>query len=142
MANGANPVPDIPATAEWQLPPDEWARVDRACDRFEKAWQAGQPPVLTAIVEDVDSPAGQILLCELLKIELAYRARRGEQPTQEEYQAIFPKHANLIAAVFGPAATKPMPEPDPDQHSTSAGGTDSPPAVSTRSPGDTGARCA
>jgi serine/threonine protein kinase len=138
MKNGDNSVPDIPATAEWQLPPDEWARVDRACDRFEKAWQAGQPPALTAIVEDVDSPAGQILLCELLKIELAYRSRRGEQPTEEEYQAIFPKHANLIAAAFGPAATKPMPEPE-IQLSTSPGGTDSPPAVSTRSPGDAGA---
>ena len=31
-------MPEIPATAEWQLPPEEWARVDRACgDRFDKS---------------------------------------------------------------------------------------------------------
>jgi serine/threonine protein kinase len=109
--------------------------VDRACDRFEKAWQSGQPPALKSIVEDLDTPVGKFMLYELLKVELAYRVRRGERPTAEEYQALFPNHANVIAAAFRPAVTRAVPDPNRDEFSSATAVTNSPLAVSTRSPG-------
>jgi serine/threonine protein kinase len=109
-------------------------RADRACDRFEKAWHGGQPPALKSIVENLDTPVGKYMLCELLKVELAYRIRRGEQPTAEEYQALFPDQAGLITAAFKNAATQPAPESHRGELPTPTGATNSPPAFSTQSP--------
>jgi serine/threonine protein kinase len=132
-------MPDLPATAEWQLSPEERERVDRACDGFEQAWNAGQPPALKSIVEDLDTPVGKFMLRELLKVELAYRVQRGEQPTMQEYEAIFPGHANLIAAAFDPTATKAISGPNRDEVSIPTAVTNSPLAYSTQSPGQSSA---
>src|SRR5262249_54461295 len=70
---------------------------------FEEAWLTGERPDLHAFLEGTDTPFGRVLFHELLKVELAYRAERGEQPTEEEYQALFPDYANLIAAAFAQA---------------------------------------
>jgi serine/threonine protein kinase len=105
------------ANSERTLSPEELERVDRVCDRFENAWRSGQRPELKSFVEDLETPVGKAMLRELLKVELPYRAQRGEQPTVEEYQALFPEHANLIAAVFAEAM---------DQGSSSEGATTPP----------------
>ena len=54
-------------------------------------------------MEELDTPVGRVMLRELLIVELDYRGQQGEQPTVEEYQALFPDHANLVPAVFGEA---------------------------------------
>ena len=94
---------EISASSERTLSPEELERVDRVCDRFEEAWRSGHRPELKAFVEELDTPVGKVLLRELLKVELDYRGQRGEQPTVEEYQALFPDHASLVAAVFAEA---------------------------------------
>jgi serine/threonine-protein kinase len=118
--------------SESTLSPEELERVDSACDRFEAAWRSGQRTELKSFVEDLETPVGRVLLRELLKVELAYRVQRGEQPTAQEYQALFPEHANLVAAIFGEAmdqrnrsqgTTTPHTQPNDD----SAVARDSPP---------------
>src|SRR5262249_31540247 len=71
---------------------------------------------------------------ELLRVELAYRVQHGEQPTAQEYEAIFHGHADLIAAAFDPAATRPVVEPILKEFSIPSAVTNSPPAFSTQSP--------
>ena len=94
---------DVPPTSDPTLSQEELERIDRVCDRFEEAWRSGQRPELKAFVEDLDTPVGKVMLRELLKVELPYRAQRGEQPAAEEYQSLFPGHAGLVAAVFAEA---------------------------------------
>ena len=94
---------EIPSKSDPTLSQEELERVDRVCDRFEDRWRNGQRPALNDFVQDLDSPVGRIMLRELLIVELDYRGQRGEQLPVEEYQALFPNHANLVAAVFGEA---------------------------------------
>jgi serine/threonine protein kinase len=128
-------VSDISETTEWRLSPQELVRVDRACDRFEAAWNSGGTPFLTQFVEDLDTPVGKVMLCELIKVELAYRIRRGSQPTLQEYQAIFPDHANLVVVAFEHVATQQVPGPNQGDPGVTAAMTNSPHARSTRIPG-------
>jgi serine/threonine protein kinase len=125
-------VSDISPSTDPTLSPDEMERVDRACDEFEAAWKSGQRPELRSFVQDPSTPLGKFMLGELLKVELAYRVQRGEQPVAEEYQACFPEHANLIAAAFGLGATESVAELNRRELSTP---TAPPLAVSTQSPG-------
>jgi serine/threonine protein kinase len=127
-------VSDLSDTFDSQLTPQELERVDCACDRFEGAWQSGVPPTLKDFVEDLDTPVGKFMLCELLKVELAYRIRRGSQPTVDEYQAIFPEQANLIAVVFEQVATLPVLVLDRGESHLNPAATNSPLARSTRPP--------
>jgi serine/threonine protein kinase len=127
-------VSDTPAAPEPTLSPEELERVDRACDRFERAWQSGVTPTLTHFLEDLDTPVGKVMLCELLKVELAYRIRTGGRPSVEEYQAIFPGHANLIAIAFEQAVTQPVAAPDGGAPAAIPAATKSPLARSTRLP--------
>jgi len=75
-------------------------RIDQACDQFERACQAGNPP----LIEDVllQSPPGERdrLLGELLEIELDFRQRRGAFVQLDEYRGRFPENADLVEAVF------------------------------------------
>jgi serine/threonine protein kinase len=93
-------VSDIPAGAEITLSPEELERVERVCDRFERAWRSGQRPQIKAYVEELDTPVGRDILRKLLGVELAYRVQHGERPAAQEYQALFPDHAKLIEEVF------------------------------------------
>jgi eukaryotic-like serine/threonine-protein kinase len=74
-------------------------RVDRACTRFEQAWRSGPRPEL----RDYLAGTGDeriALFCELLKVELECRLKRGEQPAAEEYRQRFPDDEGPIAAAF------------------------------------------
>src|SRR5262245_58797663 len=74
------------------LPPDQARHIDALCDRFEKCWQAGLRPHLEEYLGDTQRLARSVLLDELLKVEIAYRRRHGEQPRLEEYLQRFPDH--------------------------------------------------
>jgi serine/threonine protein kinase len=100
LGKGGGTVSDISTSSEPTLSPEEAERVDCVCDEFEDAWKRGERPELKRYVNDLDTPVGKVLLHELLKLELEYRGRKGEQPTTEEYRALFPDHADSIAAFF------------------------------------------
>jgi serine/threonine protein kinase/formylglycine-generating enzyme required for sulfatase activity len=75
-------------------------RVDEVCERFEAVWQDGQRPQIEEYLADTPEPGRSLLLQELLKLEVEYRCRNGETPLGEEYRQRFPKHLELLAAVF------------------------------------------
>src|SRR5262245_22224581 len=81
------------------LPFDALERVDRACTRFEQAWRTGPRPDLRDFLAGTGDERAA-LLCELLKVELECRLKRGEQPAAEEYRRRFPEDEGPIAAAF------------------------------------------
>ena len=70
------------------------------CDQFEKACQAGKPPMIEELL--LQAPPGERdrLLGELLEIELDFRQRGGTFLQVEEYRSRFPESADLVESVF------------------------------------------
>lgn len=89
-----------PSTEQRHLPWPLRQRVDQACDRFEAAWRAGEPPRIEPYLADSAEPERTTLLAELLRLEFEYRVRRGQRPTAEEYRERFPGDRSLVDAVF------------------------------------------
>jgi hypothetical protein len=82
---------------------DGWEQIDRACDKFESRWRAGPRPRL----EDFLSGAGPRrarLLRELLRVEVEYRRKAGEQPAWQDYRERFPDLAGVLDEVLGGTA--------------------------------------
>jgi WD40 repeat protein/predicted Ser/Thr protein kinase len=88
------------------LPFDALERIDRACTRFEQAWRAGPRPDLGDYLAGTGDERGA-LLCELLKVELECRLKRGEQPAADEYRRRFPEDEGPIAAAFADVRREP-----------------------------------
>lgn len=65
-------------------------RVDQVCDRFEAAWQAGQRPRLIDYLGDALEPEHDLLVCELIALDIAYRQQGGEVPRADDYLALSP----------------------------------------------------
>ena len=76
-------------------------RVDLLCRRFEDAWIAGTPPSVEEYLAQTPGPEKQALLGELLRLDIEYRLRAGQTPTQEEYTARFPHAADRIVLLLG-----------------------------------------
>jgi S1-C subfamily serine protease len=93
-----------PSTRGRGLTVEEEEHLDRACDAFEAAWKAGRRPAIEEHLREAPEGAREALLVELLRIELAYRRRDGEEPAPEEYRARLPGDAAMIDAVFAEAA--------------------------------------
>jgi serine/threonine protein kinase/O-acetyl-ADP-ribose deacetylase (regulator of RNase III) len=72
------------------LGPEAAAYIDRACDLFEAAWQAGQRPSIETFLQQAPPALQQELLRKLLDLDVVHRQRRGEQPTPGEYRQRFP----------------------------------------------------
>src|SRR4029079_6645408 len=92
------------------LPFDALQRIDRACTSFERAWRGGQRPDLRDFLAGWGAERSAVL-CELLKVELECRRKRGEQPAAEEYRRRFPGDEGPIAAAFAAVRHEP-PRPD------------------------------
>ena len=75
-------------------------QIDRICDRFEAAWEAGEPPRIEEVLGQIAEAYRPALLRDLLAAELHARRRLGEQPTPAEYAARCPEHAERISDVF------------------------------------------
>jgi hypothetical protein len=86
-------------------------QLDEACDRLEKAWQAGQRPALEAYLGEVSGPERLVFLCELILVDAPYRRRAGELPRPEDYLARFPEldDAWLAQALAAPAGDVTLP---------------------------------
>jgi serine/threonine-protein kinase len=80
------------------LPFDTLERIDRACTRFEQAWRSGGRPDLRDYLTGAGAERSA-LFCELLKVELEIRLKRGEQPSAAEYRQRFPDEADQIDAI-------------------------------------------
>jgi tetratricopeptide (TPR) repeat protein/tRNA A-37 threonylcarbamoyl transferase component Bud32 len=76
------------------------AEADPICDRFERAWRAGERPRIEDYLMGASGPGRLILLRELLAAELELRERSGERTDPQEYAARFPAHQTLIESVF------------------------------------------
>jgi tRNA A-37 threonylcarbamoyl transferase component Bud32 len=74
--------------------------VDAVCDRFEKAWRAGQRPPIEGYLGELPEPARPALFGELLLLDLHYRRRQLETPTEAEYGRRFPDYTDRIRAAF------------------------------------------
>jgi WD40 repeat protein/serine/threonine protein kinase len=63
--------------------------VDQVCDRFEAACKAGQRPRIEDYLGATPELERPVLLRELLKVEVAYRQRAGENPRPDDYRQRF-----------------------------------------------------
>jgi serine/threonine-protein kinase len=84
-------------------------RIDRVCDAFEAAWQAGVRPGIEQYLGDTPEPDRSELFRELLALEVEYRSRHGERPARDDYLPRFPDRAAAIDAVL----RKPLPPAAP-----------------------------
>jgi serine/threonine protein kinase/formylglycine-generating enzyme required for sulfatase activity len=84
-------------------------RVDQVCGRFEAAWQTGDRPRIEAYLGDTPGPERLLLLRELLRLDVWYRRRNGENPQPLEYGRRFPEldRGWLACAVAGRAPSPP-----------------------------------
>jgi serine/threonine protein kinase len=65
-------------------------QVDEVSLRFEKAWKAGDRPVIEDYLGDTAEPVRSALLRELVALEVAYRHQQGESVRADDYLARFP----------------------------------------------------
>ena len=62
------------------LSPADVRQIERTCDRFEAAWQAGTRPRPEEYLGTAAEPARSVLLCQLLLLDWDYRRRAGDDP--------------------------------------------------------------
>jgi WD40 repeat protein/tRNA A-37 threonylcarbamoyl transferase component Bud32/Flp pilus assembly protein TadD len=89
------------------LPLDVLGRIDRACNRFEAAWNAGGRPRIEDHLGEATEEHRVVLLGDLLAAELNARRRRGERPEPQEYRDRFPSDTAAIEASFTMAQIRP-----------------------------------
>src|SRR5262245_6949715 len=98
-------MPDLPIAAE--------RHIDDVCVRFESALQAETPATIEEYLGDAAEPVRSALLRELLRLEIEYRIKRGEQPTVDEYRVRFPAHATSVANWYPTLGWSAAPESAP-----------------------------
>jgi serine/threonine protein kinase len=96
------PIPDRTA-----LPVEALDRIDRACDRFEAAWEQGGRPRVEDYLDELDAADRPALFRDLLAAELDARRRRGERPEPGEYHDRFPGDTTAVAAAFATMPNRP-----------------------------------
>ena len=95
MREGPGDGPSLPLTIA--------TGVDRECDRFEAAWDAGGRPRIEDYLGGVDGPGRPHLFRELLTEDLRRRTALGETISAEDYRARFPDLAAIVDEMIGPA---------------------------------------
>jgi len=78
------------------LPLPAARRIDRLCQEFEQALQAGQPLTIESCLGECSGLERRALLRELLSLELEYRLRRGERPVRDDYVQRFEQHQDVV----------------------------------------------
>jgi tRNA A-37 threonylcarbamoyl transferase component Bud32 len=76
------------------------AEADPICDRFERAWRAGERPRIEDYLAGTSEAGRLIVLRELMAAERELRQRAGERIDPQEYEARFPAHRALIESIF------------------------------------------
>jgi len=75
-------------------------QIDDAGDRFEEAIAQGQLLLVEDMIRGVDSDARPRLLRELLRLEMEFRAKKGETPSLAAYRNRFPDQARLVKYLY------------------------------------------
>ena len=70
-------------------------RLDRLCDEFDAAWQAGFPRI-EDFLDRTGGESPELLLRYLLMTEIDYRLARGQCPSSAEYEPRFPQYRGLV----------------------------------------------
>jgi len=113
-------------SGEPPLARDSARRIDEACEHFEQAWKAGAPLAIEDFLAAAAAADRARLFGELLRLELDYRRRAGQQPSADEYRARFPDRAAEIERAF---------QPQPPTHGHRAAGGNTPTVVLARGAG-------
>jgi serine/threonine protein kinase len=79
-----------------ELPPESVRVIDPICDAFELAWKQGRRPAIEEYLGSATDAVRGLLLAELIRTELEWRYRLGEEPVPEEYRTRFPECAGSI----------------------------------------------
>jgi serine/threonine protein kinase/formylglycine-generating enzyme required for sulfatase activity len=74
--------------------------IDSLCDRFEREWQEARERQWELNDNRLSTSDRQLLFCEYLNIDLEYREREGDFPSQEDYLDRFPDFATAIREMF------------------------------------------
>lgn len=74
--------------------------IEKVCDLFEAAWQAGLRPQIDVFLASPTGTHRSELLKQLLLLDVDYRARAGEPVAEEDYASRFPQDAAVIRAFF------------------------------------------
>lgn len=90
------------ADSTWDHPVDLTGlrQIDRVCESFEQAWQAGGSPRIEQFLSEVDTRVQTVLFAELLRLDCEYRSKAGELPSQADYLPRFPEYARAINSRF------------------------------------------
>lgn len=84
-----------------KLPIAALERIDDLCVEFEQQWQSNEPPSIESLVdENAELIEREALLAELIVLEVDYRRRRGETPTEQEYLKRFSQHSHVVHDAF------------------------------------------
>src|SRR5207244_1328906 len=95
-----------PTHAEYEALPLEAARrVDRVCDRFERACQAGRRPRVEDFLAEVGEPERPALYAELLLLDGRYGDPNGGQSTDPVFAV--PTAAHHPAGAVPPCVSAP-----------------------------------
>src|SRR5262245_55463314 len=74
--------------------------IDRLCSRYESSLRVGEAPSLEAYLQESSVTDPAALLAELVRLDLAYRRRRGERPSLGDYAGRFPDFTEVIEEAF------------------------------------------
>ena len=66
-----------------KLPIEALERIDDLCAEFERKWQTNEPPSIESVL--AGEVERDVLLAELIVLDVDYRRRLGETPTEQEY---------------------------------------------------------
>lgn len=84
-----------------KLPIAALERIDDLCAEFERQWRTKKTPAIESVlVADMPSLERSALLAELIVLDIDYRQKQGETPTEQEYIERFPEDATLIKAAL------------------------------------------
>ncbi len=80
-----------------KLPIAALERIDDLCAQFERQWRTDEAPSIESMLGgDVPPNERGVLLAELIVLDVDYRRRRGESPTEQQYIDRFPEDAEII----------------------------------------------
>jgi serine/threonine protein kinase/O-acetyl-ADP-ribose deacetylase (regulator of RNase III) len=90
------------ASAGTPLTPQEAAYIDRVCDAFEAAWQAGEQPGIEGFLATAPAAVRKRLSRELQQIDQVYRGCLGERPTMAAHRDSEPGAPARLPTVLPP----------------------------------------
>lgn len=80
-------------------------RIETVCLEFEAAWKKGERPRIEDHLGTAQGAERRELFRELLLLDVDYRSRGEEHPSEDEYRARFPQDSQLVSDVFEELST-------------------------------------